>query len=181
MSQADYGRKYIRIATAAVKTISTIMFNLIHRLLKLKIGQLSAAPPDTSCDRLFQCIRSIREGSDRITTWCLSIAGGTLLTILSNEFLQMDSQKFKYIYLLFIPGWLFMAFSLYNGRMIVGRSIASDLHREDRQTLRLIFEQCNRNYSGQLLHFNISLVIFGIWLVLYLVWWILGEKIECLF
>lgn len=155
------------------------MIKLLNKLLQLKINQLTQPPTDTSVERLFNCIKSIEAGSNKISTWSLSTIGGSLLALLSNEYLHPTAVKLKLIYLLFILGWIFIGISFYNGKNITSRTIASELHKNDKELLTTIFTDCNSFYSRQLLFFNIGLLIFGIWLILFLLWWVFGESIFC--
>lgn len=145
--------------------------------LQLKMKKLTEPPADTSAERLFNCIKSIEEGSNKISTWSLSTIGGSLLALLSNEYLHPSIVKLKMIYLLFILGWFFIGISIYNGKNIISRTIASELHKNDRKSLETIFTICNKHYSRQLRFFNLGLLIFGLWLLLFLLWWIFGDSI----
>ncbi len=153
------------------------MYKLLKKLLQLKVERLTAPPTDTSVDRLFSCIKSIEEGSNKISTWSLSTIGGSLLAILSNEYSHPLTPKLKLIYLLFVLGWGFIGISFYNGKNITSRSIASELNKNDTELLKTIFTDCNTFYSRQLRFFNLALLIFGIWLLLFLLWWVFGDSI----
>jgi hypothetical protein len=153
------------------------MIRLLNKFLQLKVEQLTKPPADTSVERLFNCIKSIEEGSNKISTWSLSTVGGSLLAILSNEYLHPPTAKLKMIYLLFILGWLFIGISFYNGKNITSRTIASELNKNNKELLTTIFTDCNTYYSRQLRFFNFALLVFGIWLLLFLLWWVFGDSI----
>ena len=153
------------------------MYRLINKLLQLKVDHLTKPPPDTSVERLFNCIKAIKEGSNKISTWSLSTVGGSLLAVLSNEYTHPSESKLKLIYLLFVLGWLFIGISFYNGKNITSRVIASELNKNDKDLLENIFTYCNTFYSRQLRFFNLALLVFGIWLLLFLLWWVFGNSI----
>lgn len=153
------------------------MYNLLNRLLQLNVQRHSVPPVDTSVERLFNCIKSIEKGSSKISAWSLSIIGGSLLAILSNDYLHPSQPGLKMIYLLFIVGWIFIGKSFYNGKKIIGKSIATELNKNNKEALKATFEDCNEFYSRQLRFFNLGLLIFGIWLLLYLLWWVFGDTI----
>jgi hypothetical protein len=135
---------------------------------------------ETSIDnasKLFNCIKSIESGSNKISTWSLSILGGSLLAILSDSYLHPSKTQLKLVYLLFILGWTSIGISIFNGKEIIGRTIASELYKNDENQLVSIFTKCNNCYQRQLRYFNIGLFTFGIWLLLYLIWWIFGETL----
>ncbi len=153
------------------------ILKLAGEFFQLKIKSMTNPTVETNSEKLFNCIKSIEAGSNKISTWSLSTVGGSLLAILSDSYLHPTTTKLKMIYLLFIVGWIFIGISIFNGKEIVGRTIASELYKNDVQQLTTIFTKCNTSYSRQLRFFNLGLLIFGIWLLFYLFWWIFGEAI----
>src|SRR5690349_5872891 len=142
------------------------LFVLLTEFLQLKVTKMHEPPADTSADRLFNCIKSLENGSNRVSTWSLSVLGGSLLAILSNNYLRPDKANIKIVYLLFVIGWFFIGVSFYNGKNIISRTIAAELAKNDINLLKKIFYKCNSYYSRQLLFFNLALLVFGIWLLL---------------
>ncbi|MFC6102754.1 hypothetical protein [Olivibacter domesticus] len=120
----------------------------------------------------FNCIKSIENGSNKITTWALSVVGGTFIIILTSDYLKPEKFEFKLVYLLFIVGWILMGVSIYCAKEITGSTIASELYSDNLESLKEIFKRCNNLYSKQIRYFNLGLLMFGIWLVLFLIWWI---------
>lgn len=129
----------------------------------------------TKSDKLFNCIKSIEAGSSKISTWTLSIVGGSLLAILSDSYIHPTESKLRAIYTLFIVGWALLGMALFYGKEILGSTIASELCRNNEDQLIPIFEKCNTAFEKQLRCFNMGLLIFGIWLFIYLIWWIFCE------
>lgn len=117
-------------------------------------------------------IKTIATGSSTLCTWSLSVVGGSLLAILSTSYIRPDSICLKLFYLLFIAGWILIAYSIYYGINISGRSMAADLYAADKGMLSEIFAKSNSDYAKQLTYFKKALAVFGSWLVLYLLWWI---------
>lgn len=123
-------------------------------------------------ERFLKTIKAIATGSNTISTWSLSVIGGSLLSILSTSYIRPDCIYLKLFYLLFILGWIFIAISIYHGINISGRSMAADFYADDNKMLEDIFSKSNIDYKNQLGYFKKALFIFGIWLILYLLWWI---------
>ncbi len=149
---------------------------LLNNFLQMKIQNNTITAEDINTEKLFNCIKSIEEGSNKISTWSLSTLGGSLLAIMNKDFSHPETTKLKMIYLFFILGWVFIGLSFYNGKNIISRTIASELHKNDLKLLTIIFEKCNLYYSKQLRFFNLGLLTFGFWLLLYIIWWIFGNS-----
>jgi hypothetical protein len=116
-------------------------------------------------------IKSIADGSNKVSTWSLSIIGGTVLVIIGNSHYQPKEIGFKLTYFLFIIGWIFIAMSMYHGLNISGRVMAAELFSKKEDELKPIFSKANDDFANQLKYFKYSLIVFGIWLVIYLLWW----------
>ena len=125
-------------------------------------------------NRFFNTIESIENGSNKVISWSLSVVGGSLVVILSNNYIKPDCQLFKMAYILFGVGWFFIGFSIYNGRNITNSKIAAVLYDQNEENLKEILKNVNKYYKRQLTNFNLSLFAFGLWLILYLLWWIFG-------
>src|SRR5882762_9632262 len=153
------------------------ILRLASDFFQLALKYMPDPSADKKADKLFNCIKSIEVGSNKISSWSLSTLGGSLLAILSDSYLHPTTAKFKMIYLLFILGWTFIGISIFNGKEISGRAIASELYKSDENQLTTIFTKCNTCYSRQLRFFNLGLLVFGIWQLLYLFWWVFGETV----
>lgn len=119
---------------------------------------------------LFEAIESIEQGSSRVTTWSLSVLGGSLIVFMNGEYIQPKEYYFKYSYLLFIIGWLLLAISISYSKKITGRKMAATLNLYDTMSLKSILLKVNNHYASQLQCFNWALGIFGFWLILYFIW-----------
>lgn len=149
------------------------MLSILSRLLRVPKVTL----PDNS-ERLYNCLKSIELGSNRVITWSLSVLGGTLLVILNRDYLVPQKDSLKLVYLLFIVGWYFLGISIYYGNNITGTAMSSELHRGREADLLDMFKLSNSNYQKQIRYFNLALAIFGVWLLLYIIWWILGDDLR---
>jgi MFS family permease len=137
-----------------------------------RMGSKQMNPNKDMAERLFKVILSLEAGASKLSTWSLSILGGSLLTIISDSYLHPSQLSYKKFYLLFIVGWICIGISIYKGFLITRTSIAADLYKGDLKKLVALFEKCNKVFKWQIITFGISLIVFGLWLMLYLCWWI---------
>lgn len=143
----------------------------ILKSLRRLVSNPANANKDTA-ERVFRVIISLETGATKLSTWSLSILGGSLLTIISDSYIHPSDNLYKKFYLLFIVGWICIGISLYKGFLITRTAIAADLYEGDLKKLMTLFEKCNKVFKEQILYFGLSLIAFGLWLVLYLFWWI---------
>lgn len=82
------------------------MFKLISlatEILQINLERLKVQHDD-GAERLFNCLKSIEAGSNKISTWSLSTLGGSILAILSTDYNAPKQPLFRLVYLLFYPG-----------------------------------------------------------------------------
>jgi hypothetical protein len=114
-------------------------------------------------------VQAIISASNNIASWSLSLLGATLLAVLSSSYIKPLGKWSKLIYLLFIPGWVFLALSIKCNDTITRRGIAATI---DPNRIPSIVDKMNDEFALQLKDFNIALYLFGLWLLLFLLWWI---------
>ena len=124
-----------------------------------------------SSEKLFNSINSYEAGSSKLTTWSLSIVGGSLLMIVNNSYFRPPESDGRYFYFLFVAGWLLIGMSLYHSFSITRRAMVKDLYKDDFVQLTKILYKCNAGFKWQLRFFQWGLLVFGIWLVIYLICW----------
>jgi len=122
-------------------------------------------------DRLREGLKSMAENSRSLMGWALTIIGGSILAIVSTSYLRPLSRKIRLVYLLFIPGWVLVGWSLYYGDSISRRNNAATF-MSSRQKLSEIGGLMNREFDYQLTLFKYGLLVFSIWLLIYLIWWV---------
>jgi len=120
-------------------------------------------------------ITSVVTSSNTITTWSMSVIGASLLAILSTSYHKPIGKWSKLIYLLYIPGWIYLALSIKLGNDIVRGGIMATL---DQSKIPEIVSNMNDEFSDQQHYFNLGLIFFGTWLLLYLSWWVLQDFIS---
>ena len=113
-------------------------------------------------------------GASTLTGWTLAILGATTAGFVGSKYLR-PTGKMRYLYLLFIPGWLLLGISMWFGEKVVRRAIAAAFAVNDQHRLMDIGQQMNADYEWQRLFFQMALVVFACWLIGLLLWWV-GHK-----
>jgi len=76
----------------------------------------------------------------------------------------------RLIYLLFVPGWLFLALSIYSGTRVQGVYLAAlFVSHPDSRSLKFTI---NSDFADQIHNLRYGLLCFSLWLLVYLLWWI---------
>ena len=114
--------------------------------------------------------------SGQLTTWALAVSGGTVAAIVSTSYRRPPHLNWRLPFLLFVPGWLCIAYSLYVGNVLAGRFLASKMVQADK--LRAISSHINDLYDDQRNFLLYSLAFFGLWLIVYLITWTFTEEFQ---
>ena len=118
-------------------------------------------------------LEQVNGSSAQFTAWALMIFGGTVLAIVSTSYRRPTQVVWRLPYLLFIPGWISIAISLYWGNVVVGHFLASLMVSPD--ILRDIAQKINTAYDNQRDFLLYSLIFFGGWLLFHLLVWIFND------
>jgi hypothetical protein len=118
-------------------------------------------------------IKAITDGSTTITSWSINIVGGSLAALLSTSYLKPVKGWWKLIYLLFVPGWVFLGLSINSGDMTAREGMVAYLHPE---AFEQVVQKMNDSYANQLDSFKYGLIFFGSWLGSYLFWWLISDN-----
>jgi len=108
--------------------------------------------------------------SQTLTQWAFLIMGGSVVILVGTSYYRPTGRFARGSYLLFVPGWIFLASSVYRGIMV------------QRANLGFLFfpgpdvagfrKTINRDAYGQIASMEWGLAIFGLWLFIYLCWWV---------
>lgn len=140
----------------------------------------SAPIPVSSKAKFFEAAVALAQN---LTQWALLIIGGSLVVIVGTSYYRPPSMRSRLIYLLFVPAWILLAFSIYNGTLVQRRylayTFANPANSNYQQTVQGILEGINNSANWQFATLEWALVCLGSWLFFYLLWWIfLGEEHE---
>lgn len=117
-------------------------------------------------------VKEITNSSNVIVTWSMSIIAASLLAILSTSYLKPVGKWSKLMYLIYIPGWIYLAIDINLGNIISRRQIMAIMESEK---IPSILNKMNEEFTSQISAFRCGLICFGIWLLLFLLWWILQD------
>ena len=115
-------------------------------------------------------LKIIADSAQVHVTWALSILGGTIAAIIGTSYLSPQKKKLRMWYLLFIPGWILLALSIYYCDKISRRNIAAGFVPEEK--LLDIVRAMTSDYQFQQLFFFAAIIVFVLWLLVYLIWWV---------
>lgn len=169
-----------RIAVPANTNIELELRTGVNQISHFRIFPLSAhsgadknVSPPMEHDFLREGLTAMSAGASTLTGWTLAILGATVVGIVSSEFLRPGG-RIRYAYLIFIPGWFLLGFSIFYGEKVMRRFVAAAF-TENRSTLVAIGNGMNSDYSQQRLFFQLALFAFGTWLISLLLWWVFAQ------
>lgn len=116
-------------------------------------------------------LKIIADNSQTLITWSLSIIAGSVIAVVGTSYLRPEHLYLRIIYLLFIPGWSFLALSIHKGHKISRHYIAS-IFSQQQDILIEIGRSINTCYKKQINYFEKALIFFAIWIVIFLLGWI---------
>jgi hypothetical protein len=135
--------------------------------------------PSPSKAKFFEAAVSLAQN---LTQWALLIIGGSLVTVVGTSYYRPDSRRMRFIYLLFVPAWILLAVSIYEGTLIQRKYLAYLYANPSGVRYQIlvdrILQDINNEATNQFLTLEWALVCLGLWLVAYLFWWIESEKRE---
>jgi hypothetical protein len=125
-------------------------------------------------EQIIDALRQVMASSSQLSAWALAIIGGSVAVIVGTSYRRPDALRWRIPYLLFLPGWACIGYSLYLGNKLVGSYLAAIMGR-NQELISSIASQVNDMYAGQRIYLLLSLVFFGLWLLIYLLSWIFVE------
>ena len=118
-------------------------------------------------------LKLVADGSAQLSTTALAVFGGSVAAVLGSSYRRPDAFWWRAPSLLFVPGWICLAVSLYLGNVISGRYLASNMVGVS--NINSIAERINDDYASQRGWFLASLIFFGVWLLISLCYWVFIE------
>lgn len=136
----------------------------------LLLAQSSSISPGTITPIDPAPFAAVAASAQTLMGWALLIIGGTVLALLQRSYMRSHNLKIRLIYLLFVPGWIFLARSIYSGTLVQGVYLAALLtSRPDSRSLKVTI---NSDFADQISNLMYGLLFFSLWLLTYLLWWI---------
>ena len=118
-------------------------------------------------------LKEAAEHSNRLIEWALLLYAGSVATIVSTSYIRPPTKKLRLIYLSFLPAWILLAISIFYGRQINGRYLASIFSKpEFHSSIRM---EMMSDLQNQINFLQYGMLFLGGWLILYVLWWIFGK------
>jgi hypothetical protein len=131
-------------------------------------------PPDPG--KFFEAAQTLAQG---LSQWSLLIIGGSLVIIVSTSYYRPANPRIRAAYFLFIPAWMCLAVSIYQGIRVQRSYVAYLVGTRQGPNVQLsnqIAETVADATRKQILSLQIALVFVGIWLVIYVLWWVIAAQ-----
>jgi len=116
-----------------------------------------------------------------LSQWDLLIIGGSLVIIVSTAYYRPASRRMRAAYLLFLPAWCCLAYSIYEG-ILVQRSYVAYLvaarTANTQPTITAIAKNMEAATAREIDGLQYALGCLGAWLLAYIAWWVLTERPE---
>jgi len=109
-----------------------------------------------------------------LAQWEFVLIGGSLVILVGTSHRHPTSRSKRTAYLLFLPGWLCLGWSIYLGTQAQGAYLAYLLLPVT--TLEGATQRLNEDVGNQIRWMFYGLAFFFSWLVLYLFWWIFSKR-----
>jgi hypothetical protein len=120
-------------------------------------------------------LKGMADDSKTLTGWALAIIAASIVAIASTSYLRPLSRKVRAIYLVFIPGWIFISLSVYYGDQL-SRGYTAAIFARSRDRLLAIGLNMNIEFGSQLTYLNIAFMVFAVWLLAFILWWVFGDS-----
>ncbi len=133
-------------------------------------------PAQIDDSKFFEAAQTLAQG---LSQWDLLILAGSLVIVIGTSYYRPKNRRMRATYFLFIPTWLCLALSVYQGisvqRSYVAYLVASRGSPQPK-LLAQIAENMTSATRNQILSLEIALVFAGIWLLIYIVWWVFTNQ-----
>lgn len=120
-------------------------------------------------------LKSLFDLSQSLNTTILYMISGSMLFIISTDYIRPAKRKARLIYLLLLPAWIALSISYYYGDSVI-RWYASSAITSNNNLLNGMIMQANYDYGNQRSLFISACLILAIWLSSYLIWWVFSLK-----
>ncbi|HEV7333084.1 MAG TPA: hypothetical protein VGN63_18765 [Flavisolibacter sp.] len=131
-------------------------------------------------EKYLKMLNVFAEESDAVTKLALSVLGASILAMISTSYLKPSSRKWRWIYLLFIPGWVLTVISVYFGALVKQLKITGNLYpsptSNNEEILRNAVAHSADYFVYQSRTFSMSILFYTLWIVLFAIWWIINKE-----
>ncbi|MCK4587296.1 MAG: hypothetical protein KAU29_08135 [Gammaproteobacteria bacterium] len=121
-------------------------------------------------------LKEVVDNSSQLSAWALAVGAGTVAVIVSSSYHRPHSLIYRLPYLLFIPGWVSIGYSLSLGNKISSKYLASLMVNKDQ--IASIASNINDIFAEQQTYLFCSLIIFFIWLLTFTLTWLFTDELN---
>jgi hypothetical protein len=103
-----------------------------------------------------------------------------MVVIVSTTYYRPGTRRMRIAYLLFLPAWAFLAFSIYQGIQVQGAYVAYLVAARHNNKVRIeeIAGKINDDTGRQIIYLKFALLCLALWLVIYIFWWVFSDKAQ---
>ncbi|HEY0457927.1 MAG TPA: hypothetical protein VGC97_02175 [Pyrinomonadaceae bacterium] len=131
-------------------------------------------PKEEKLKRMREAYKSVADTSQSLNGWCLLIIAASIATIVSTSYFRPAQKWFRALYLLFLPGWFFIALAAYRGFSLTQWYISLQVNKPEFAVSAM--DGIDNDFWWQMLFFQLGLVFFAVWLVAFLILWVLDDR-----
>ncbi len=108
--------------------------------------------------------------ANTLTSWAFVMIGSSILVVLGTSYYRPTSKLVRISYLMFLPAWGFLSWSVYAGTRVQSVYLAALYQRAPK--VDMLKDVLNTDAIAQIDRMELGLLCFGVWLTSYLFWWI---------
>jgi hypothetical protein len=131
--------------------------------------------------KFFEAVQSLAQG---LSQWDLLIIAGSMVIIVSADYYRPAQRKMRLTYLIFLPSWILLALSIYQGTKLQGAYVAylmaalrKDTDPQRAVIINSIVAKVNTEVLLQIRYLEVALLCLALWLVIYICWWVFSDKV----
>ena len=110
--------------------------------------------------------------SQGLSGWALLIIGASIVTLVGTSYRRPHKWWARLIYLIFLPGWYFLARSMFSGVNVQRAYLGYLFSNPPPEKLKEFKGAINDDALLQIQNIKLAVVCFGVWLLLYFAWWL---------
>jgi hypothetical protein len=142
-------------------------------LVGLFFASVSAAQVPSSEKLNARSLEAAVSFAQSLAQWEFIIVGGSLLLIVGSSHGRPASKKIRASYLLFLPAWFSLGYSIYSGTRAQQVYLAYLL--VPATTIEGATSRIGEDIQAQRVSMLVGLVFLFLWLLIYLAWWIFTD------
>jgi hypothetical protein len=150
-----------------------VSFSFVPSLCHMAFAHapLAAQAPQSTIDT--KAIDDAVALTQTLSQWAFLIIGGSVLMLVGTSYYRPAGWATRWVYLLFVPGWGFLGYSIYQGTLAQQAVLGHYLNLG--VTANGFVSVLGLNIGAQIKAMQHGLAVLGFWLLVYLCWWVFGR------